>query len=237
MAFEADFCYDWSVKSLALCACLFLLAITAHGQTDPALREQGVFYLEGNVPDKVTTVIRATTNLYLRRDFQMVLAVLSPGQTVEMVGSSPEGYLVKGTYRNNTVVGWIHPQDLPTGFNPNIFVAAKKVEEHRAAIDVAITNKTVIQGMTPNEVEQAVGHPSQTASRTDAQGSSMTWIFTTYREEPQYTYAFDPFGRPVLQTYYVKIPIGQLIVGFDKGLVASVEEHNSDPNSPGVVTD
>ena len=226
------------MKSLAFCAaCLLLGAVTLPAQTDPALREDGVFYLEGNVPDKVTTVIRAPTTLYLRRDFQMVLAYLSPGQTVEMVGSSPEGYLIKGTYRNNTVVGWIHPQDLPTGFDPGIFTAAKKVEEHRAEIAVAIANKTVIRGMTPNEVEQAVGHPSQTATRTDAHGSSMTWIFTTYREEPQYTYAFDAFGRPVLQTYYVKIPIGQLIIEFDKGLVASVEEHNSDPNSPGVVTD
>ncbi len=225
------------MKSLTLCLVgLLLAAPTSPAQTDPALREEGVFYLEGNVPDKVTTVIRAPTTLYLHRDFQMALAMLSPGQTVEMVGSSLEGYLVKGTYRNNTVVGWIHPQDLPTGFDPGIFVAAKKVEEHRAAIAVAIVNKTVVQGMTPNEVEQAVGHPSETTSRTDAHGSSMTWIFTTYREEPQYTYAFDPFGRPVLQTYYVKIPIGQLIVGFDKGLVASVEENKTDPNSPGVVT-
>jgi hypothetical protein len=230
-------CYGQSVKSLALClVCLLLGGATSPAQTDPALREQGVFYLEGNVPDKVTTVIRTPTTLYLRRDFQMALAVLYPGQTAEVIGNSPEGYLIKGTARNNTVVGWIHPQDLPTGFDTGIFVAAKKVEEHRAAIAVAIANKSVVQGMTPNEVEQAVGHPTQTSSRTDAHGSSMTWIFTTYREEPQYTYAFDPFGRPVLQTYYVKIPIGQLIVGFDKGLVASVEENKTDPNSPGVVT-
>jgi hypothetical protein len=226
------------VKRFALsAACLLLPCAVAPAQTDPALREPGVFYLEGNVPDKVMATIHAPTTLYLQRDFQMALAVLYPGQSVEIVGSAPEGYLIKGTARNNSVVGWIHPQDLPTGFDPTIIVAAKRVEAHRNAIAVAVANKTVIQGMTPDEVEQAVGNPTQTSTRVDLHGSTMTWTFVTYREEPQYTYAFDPFGRPILQTYYVKIPIGQMIVGFDRGLVSSIEEQKTDPNSPGVVTD
>jgi len=40
----------------------------------------------------------------------------------------------------------------------------------------------------------------------------------------------------VLQTYYVKIPIGQLIVASLTGAVISVVEHKTDPSSPGVVT-
>ena len=217
---------------------LLLLAapIALRAQTDPALREPGVLYLEDNVPGPITTTIRAPTTLYLRRDFQMVLAVLNPGQTVEVVGFSPEGYLLKGTARNNTVVGWIHPADLPTGFDPSIFAVAKKNQERRDAVAVAIANRTVIRGMTPDEVEQSLGKPTQVSSRTDASGSSLSWTFTTYREEPQYSYALDPFGRPVLQTYYVKIPVGQQIVDFANGTVSSIEEHTSDPNSPGVVT-
>jgi hypothetical protein len=215
---------------------LVLIAPLARGQTDPALREPGVLYLEGNVPSKVMVTIKVPTTLYLRRDFQMSLAALAPGQDIEIVGTSPEGYLVKGTSRNNTVVGWIRPQDLPTGFDPSIFAVAKKNQERRDAVGVAISNKTVIPGMTPDEVRQSVGRPDETNSRLDPNGSSLTWIFTTYREEPQYSYAFDPFGRPFLQTYYVKIPVGQLIVGFNNGLVASVEEHKTNPNSPGVVT-
>jgi len=39
-----------------------------------------------------------------------------------------------------------------------------------------------------------------------------------------------------MQTYYVKIPIGQMIVDFAEGVVTSVEQHKTDPNSPGVVT-
>ena len=78
--------------------------------------------------------------------------------------------------------------------------------------------------------------PVRSDSRVDPGGSALTWVYTTYREEPQYEYTLDVFGRPVLQTYYVKIPIGQLIVAFANGAVISVEQHTTDPNSPGVVT-
>jgi hypothetical protein len=206
------------------------------GQSDLSLREPGVLYLPGNVPEKITVVVRAMTTVFTQRNFQTVAGFLDPGQTVEILGSAPDGYLLRGSYRNNTITGWIRPQDLPTGFDPRIFAAAKKTQERRDAIAAAIANKTVLPGMTPEEVQQAVGRPEQTATKTDASGSTVTWIFTTYKQEPQYSYAIDAFGRPVLQTYYVKIPVGQLIVGFGDGVVASIEEHQTDPNSPGVVT-
>jgi hypothetical protein len=205
-------------------------------QTDPALQEPGVLYLAGNVPVKVTAVVKAPTTVYSQRNFQVVAAVFDPGQTIEILGASSDGYIVKGTFRNNTATGWIRPQDLPTGFDPRILAAAKQTQERRDSVAVAIANKTVVRGMTPDEVRQAVGRPEQVSSRTDASGSSLTWVFTTYKEEPQYSYAIDGFGHPVLQTYYVKIPIGQLIVGFGSGVVATVEQHQTDPNSPGVVT-
>ena len=188
------------------------------------------------MPEKVTVVVKAQTTVFTQRNFQTVAGFLDPGQTVEILGSAPDGYILRGSYRNNTITGWIRPQDLPTGFDPRIFDAAKKTQERRDAIAAAIANKTVVTGMTPDEVQQAVGRPEQTATKTDAGGSSVTWIFTTYKQEPQYSYAIDAFGRPVLQTYYVKIPIGQLIVGFADGVVASIEQHQTDPNSPGVVT-
>ena len=55
-------------------------------------------------------------------------------------------------------------------------------------------------------------------------------------EQPQYQYTLDGFGRTVLSTYYVKIPIGQEIIAFVNGAVISIEQHKTDPNSPGVVT-
>jgi len=218
------------------CTLLLAFSIPGPAQIAPELQEQGVLYFNGNLPTSVTATLHTGTTVYLHRDFQMPLAALYAGQKVELIGMSPEGYLLKTNYRNNTVSGWIRPEDLPSGIDPAIFVQARKNQAHRDAVAVAITNKSVIQGMTPDEVKQSVGRPEQVASRIDPSGSALTWVYTTYREEPQYEYALDPFGRPVLQTYYVKIPIGQLIIAFANGTVISVEQHKTDPNSPGVVT-
>lgn len=220
-------------------SCLLLLALSLSGapaQIAPELREEGVLYFEGNLPHKITATINIETTVYLRRDFQMALAALYPGQKIELIGMSPEGYLVKAEYRNNTITGWIHPADLPTGVDPTLFEEAKKNQARHDTMAVAIANKTVIQGMTPEEVTQSVGKPEQTSSHTDANGTTLTWVYTTYREEPQNTYVMGPFGRPILQTYYVKVPIGQLIVNFANNVVVSIEDHKTDPNSPGVVT-
>jgi len=218
---------------------LLLLAFSqavAMAQVAPELQEQGVLYFYGNLPNKVTATLHTSTTVYLHRDFQMALAALYAGQKVELIGMSPEGYLLKANYRNNTITGWIRPDDLPTGIDPAVFAQAKKNQAWRDAVAVAITNKNVIQGMTPDEVKQAVGRPEQISSKVDPSGSALTWVYTTYVEQPQYQYTLDAFGRPVLNTYYVKIPIGRLIVGFANGVVVSVEQHKTDPNSPGVVT-
>ncbi len=219
------------------CAVLLLFSsATVRADGDPALREDGVLYFDGNLPNKVEVTVNAGTTVYLRRDFQMALGSLYPGQKIELIGMSPEGYLLKADYRNNKITGWIKPEDLPTGVDPSIFDEAKKAQAHHDAVAVAITNKTVIRGMTPDEVKQAIGKPETVSSKVDASGSALTWVYTTYREDPQYQYTLDAFGRAVLQTYYVKIPIGQIIVGFSNGYVVSVEQHKTDPNSPGVVT-
>jgi hypothetical protein len=218
---------------------LLLLAFSlggAMGDIAPELREEGVLYFDGNLPAPVIATLHTATTLYLRHDFQMALAALYTGQKVEVIGMSPDGYLLKATYRNNTVTGWIKPDDLPSGIDPALFVQARKNQAHHDAVSVAIANKNVIPGMTPDEVKLAVGKPEQVSSHVDAGGASLTWVYTTYREDPQYEYTMDAYGRPVLQTYYVKVPIGQLIVGFVNGVVSNITQHKSDPNSPGVVT-
>jgi len=215
---------------------LTLSIVGAVAELDPALRENGVLYFDGNLPGKITATLNTGTTVYLRRDFNMALATLYPGQKIELVGMSLEGYLLKASYRNNTITGWIKPTDLPSGIDPTLFVQAQKNQKHHDAVAVAIANKNVIQGMTPEEVKQAVGPPDGVTSKVDPSGSALTWTYVTYREDPQYQYSLDIYGHPVLNTYYVKVPIGQLIVGFVNGAVISVEQHKTDPNAPGVVT-
>jgi hypothetical protein len=205
-------------------------------QIAPELREPGVLYFEDNLPDKITTTLQNQTTVYLNRDFQTALAGLYAGQNVEIVGMAKAGYLLKTNYRNNTVMGWIRPADLPPGIDPALFATAVKNQQRRDAVAVAIANKTVIQGMTPDEVKQSVGRPDQTASHTDANGTVLNWSYITYREDPQYTYAMNAFGQPVMQTYYVKVPIGELDVSFADGFVTSISQRKTNSNAPGIVT-
>ena len=213
---------------------LFFSVAVAKADLDPSLREQGVLYFEGNLPGKLIATIHTTTTLYLHRDFQTPLAALYDGQKVDLIGMAPEGYLFTANVRNNTATGWIKPADLPSGIDPAIFVTAQKNQARRDAVAVAISNKNVIQGMTPEEVKQSVGAPNGVSSRSDPHGDALTWTYTTYREDPQYEYGLDSFGHPVLQTYYVKVPIGQMIIQFVNGTVYSVEQHKTDPNGAGV---
>ncbi len=202
----------------------------------PELREEGVLYFDQNLPGRIFATVNTGTTIYLHRDMQTALGQAYSGQKIEILGMATEGYLVKTQYRNNTISGWIQPQDLPKSINPAVFEEAKKNQQHRDAVSVAIANKTVIQGMTPEEVQQAVGKPSQVTSHTDPSGESTSWVYTTYREDPEYEYQLNAYGQPVLQTYYVKVPIGQLIVAFANGTVVSITQHKGDPNGPGIVT-
>jgi len=215
---------------------LALAPTWTRADTDPALREDGVLYFEDNLPSRIMAAVKDPTTIYLRRDFQTALAGLDPGAKLELVGMSPEGFLVKATYRNNTVSGWIRAEDLPPGVDPALLALAKKNQARNDEVAAAIARKSVIRGMTPDEVRASVGEPEQTSSHTDDTGSTLTWVFTTYALQYQTSYAPGFYGRVQLQTYPVKVPIGQLIVNFANGAVVSVEEHKTDPNSPGIVT-
>ena len=208
----------------------------ARADGDPDLREDGVLYFEDDVPSKITATLKSPTTIFLRRDFQSPLASLDPGDRIELVGMSPEGYLVKGTYRNNTVSGWMRPEDLPPGVDPALLEAAKKNQARHDAVADAIAHKSVIRGMTPDEVSESLGKPEQISSHTDDKGMTLTWVFTTYAIQYQSSPGVGFYGRYQLQTYPVKVPIGQFIVNFVNGEVVSTDEHKTDPNSPGVVT-
>jgi len=205
--------------------------------TDPALREDGVLYFEDSLPDRIVAPVTAPTTVYLRRDFATPLALIVPGQKLEIIGMSPEGFLVKGDYRNNAVTGWITPAQLPPGVDPKLIAQAKKDQARHEEVATAIRAKKVIRGMTPDEVRQSLGDPEQTSSRTDDSGTAQTWTYTTYTIVWQTTATPGYYGRAFVQTYPTKVPIGQISVTFANGAVSAIEEHKTDPESPGVNTD
>lgn len=215
-------------------ACAFLLALgLARADIDPALREEGVLYFSDSLPTVIVAEVKTPTTVYLGRDFVSPLALIVPGQRLEILGMSAEGYLVKGDYRNNAVTGWITPAQLPPGVDPKLIEQAKKNQARQEEVAKAIRAKKVIRGMTPDEVKQALGEPDQTSSHTDASGSALTWIFTTYNIVWQTSAVPGYDGRTVFQTFPTKVPNGQTIVTFADGAVTAIEEHKTNPDSPG----
>jgi outer membrane protein assembly factor BamE (lipoprotein component of BamABCDE complex) len=219
---------------LVACGLLWLVLGALRADTDPALREDGVLYFEDDLPDHIVAPVTAPTTLYLRRDFATPLALIVPGQSLEIIGMSPEGFLVKGDYRNNAVTGWITPAQLPPGVDPKLIDQAKKNQARHDEVAKAIQAKKVIRGMTPDEVRQSLGDPEETSSHTDDTGTAQTWTYTTYTIVWQTAATPGPYGRTVVQTFPTKVPIGQVIVTFADGAVSAIEEQKTNPDSPAV---
>ena len=215
-------------------ACAFALAAGLARADDPALREDGVLYFADTLPTVIVAPVKTPTTIYLGRDFASPLGLIVPGQRLEILGMSPEGYLVKGDYRNNAITGWITPAQLPPGVDPKLIEQARKNEARLQEVAKAIRAKQVIRGMTPDEVRQSLGEPEQTSSHVDASGSSLTWVFTTYSIIYQTAATPGYNGRTLVQTFPTKVPSGQIIVTFANGAVTAIEEHKTNPDSPGV---
>ena len=220
----------WMFAAYAL---LLGLAL-ARADLDPALREDGVLYFSDSLPTVIVAEVKTPITIYLGRDFASPLALIVPGQKLEILGVSREGFLVKGDYRNNAVTGWITPAQLPPGVDPKLIEQARKNQARQAEVAKAILAKKVIRGMTPDEVKQALGEPEQTSSHTDDSGTALTWVFTTYSIVWQTTATPSYGGRALIQTLPTKVPSGQVIVTFANGVVIAIEEHTTNPNSPGV---
>jgi hypothetical protein len=211
-------------------AVLLLAAVSGvRADVDLALREDGVLYFEDNLPTHLLATVQSPTTVYLRRDLQTPLASLFAGQKIEIIGMSPEGFMIKGTYRNNSITGWISPGELPSDVDRAQIALAKKNQERRGQIAAVIARKQVIRGMTPDEVHQSLGDPDQTSSHTDGSGTSQIWVYTTYANVWQTSYVAGPFGRPVLQSFPVRTPVGQIAVTFTDNEVSAIEQHQTSP--------
>jgi hypothetical protein len=201
----------------------------------PELQEQGVFYLHNVMTLPVQGKVENVTTMYVHRDFTSPVGTLIPGQIIEVVGIAPEGYLVRAVAPNSNVMGWIRLDQIPSNIDQRTLVQAQQYYQREQEIQVAIANKTVIQGMTPEDVEKSLGSKAPTIlKQTLPQGVFETWTYTTYKQVPQNSYAVDSMGQPVSQTEYDKVAIGTLTINFTNGVVTSIQEQRSDPDSPGV---
>lgn len=213
------------MKPLPLALLLSFVAAIPLWSVQDELREADVLYFDQNLPDKVLVTLEKPARVYLDKDFQVLAADLPAGTKLQIAGIGADGnYLISTKHRGTRIEGWVPLAQLPP-LDPKVIDAARLAEARRAAVQKAIKEKRVIQGMTLEDVGKALGKPDRTSFRQDAQSRVDTWTYITYDLLPQSTYVTDALGRTTLQTIYVKSPTGELTIDFNGGAVVSVEQH------------
>jgi hypothetical protein len=202
-------------------------------QIAPELRDANVLYFDEALPDPVEARLLQATNVYSGQDMSMRVTTLPTGQAVRILGLNRELLLVQTTFRGNTVQGWVEAQQLPP-LDPKLLETARKNKAFRDAVNQAIKDKKVIEGMTLEDVKTSLGKPNRTSFRKEANGRIDTWYYTAYESVPQYTYGQNALGQVVQILSYVKVPVGETVVEFAESRVVAVEQHTQDPKARGV---
>jgi len=214
------------VRTLPLLLLTLVLGAAAIAAPSGAvIREPGAIYLEDLTPKAIRLPVTADAPIYYQSDRKRFLGVLKKGQAVELqaIGPAEEAYRVRGMAQQGQVAGWVEPQylaPLKKQFVENLKQNAARREEVLALISRA----EVAINMTPDEVLASLGKPGRKASKLDANGRQETWEFIKYEQVPQQIEGYDRFGRVVLNTVLVKVPVGKLSIVFENDLVTSLEQ-------------
>ncbi|HSI86928.1 MAG: hypothetical protein ACAI35_12500 [Candidatus Methylacidiphilales bacterium] len=210
---------------------LLLLSSTFAGAVPPELREPDVFYFDENLAEPLKVELIKPIDIFGGRDLTTRLSTAPTGAIVQIVGKTRDLYLVSVRTTNRKTEGWISINTLPP-IPPEVLAEAKANQEKRDNIQRAIKAKKVILGMTFEDVKKALGRPERTSFREDNNGRTDTWKYITYESQPETRYVTGPYGQIIAQTYYVKVPVGELAIDFSKGAVSSVEEHRQTDSAP-----
>lgn len=187
-------------------------------------REKGALYLE-DATDKefrLTTTTEAGVFSNLRGERR--LGVIPAGRSVTVVAVGNTALRVRGKAMHDNVVGWI-ARSAVAPIDEKLITQLRAAVERRQAVDALIAKKEIAVGMTPEEVEAALGPPSERNSRVDAQGRRESLDFITYRTVSQQVMQYDQYGRPYFVLVPQKIETGRRSVDFLNGVVASYSEN------------
>lgn len=186
-------------------------------------REKGALYLE-DATDKeirVTTISEAQVFSNLRGERR--LGVIPVGRKVVIVAVSNTALRVRGRALHDNVVGWI-ARSAATPIDEKLVAQLRAAGDRRQAVEELIAKKEIAVGMTTEEVEAALGPPSERNSRVDAQGRRESLDYVTYRTVSQQVVQYDQYGNPYYVLVPQKIETGRRSVDFVNGLVASFTE-------------
>jgi hypothetical protein len=160
-------------------------------------------------------VLRRAPILSLR-DSKKVVAHVSPGQTLDVIGLGETEYSVKARTSVGQIAGWIAADALEA---PPIELQ-EKLRQRRDLID----RHEVVVGMTRAEVRDCLGKPDRMARIRAASGDEERWFYTTYKYAPHFVQHQNEPGRSNQQLSYGRVPTGQRIIIFRRGEVVEIGE-------------
>jgi hypothetical protein len=163
------------------------------------------------------------TPLFTEKDLRSLLRNLPAGTQVRVMGWHSQGWLIQSLDSANTWEGWISIEAIQSIPEKDLQKFRDKNEAIRT-VEVAIQEKTILPGMTEQEVQKALGKPKESSFRVDEKGKTMIWSYIRYEEVPELRSIRDRYGRSVQITTMIRVPCGERRVEFKEGKVVAYEE-------------
>jgi len=184
-----------------------------------------VVYLSQFLDKPVMLTVAKDVSIFSDKNGKLKVGTLVAGQEVPLEAISEKACRVRGKGTRNDVVGWVSPRAFATD-DPDFVANLKKFYDRQMAVKKLIEDKQAAVGMTVAEVGQALGKPTKTAIRKNANGETGSWEFIEYKTINHYTTEIDRltgrfYRRLAYSTYEEK---SRTVVEFTDGLVSAVEE-------------
>lgn len=201
------------------------------------LKERGVLYFDDNLPEPLLVPMAKAVYVHSDRSLASPTVAFPKGKEVRIVGMAPEGFYIEGKHRGNPYNGWVPPDAVTV--DPKLLQQAQARQQFRDAIKLAVQEKRILEGMSFDDVRASRGKPDAASFRQQDGQRIDTWRYITYERVPERQTGVDSFGQVVSRIVYVKVPVGEMTVDFQNGVVTSIEQHTatsirgrSTPNLP-----
>ncbi len=195
----------------------------ADRQGSSLVQEDGAVYLEGLVKKEIKVRVTQAAPIYSTLQADRWLGNLFANQEVTLLAISEKAYRVRGQAKQGQVAGWVG-RAMVEGLDEKTEQNLTKLHERQVLVNDLIDKRQVALGMTQEEVRESLGEPSKTNVKVDKDGQTGSFEYITYDRVPQTQTAFDQFGRPYQAVTYLEVETGKVSIGFEKGIVSSIEE-------------
>jgi hypothetical protein len=194
------------------------------------MRERGAVYLDDVTQKPILLKIKDSAIAYSTVQGQTPLGTFLAGTSVTLLAFSDKAGRVRGRAAHGDIVGWVGLGFLD-GAEAAFFDRLKQAAARQTEVQAMIEQKQIAIGMTPNEVQQSLGKPTERRTRIDGAGSAEAWLYITYERVPQRVAQRNILGQVIYSTVYVKMETGRVEIAFAQGTVSHIESAEGRPET------